>query len=79
MNSFNFSGERFSSLTTSYNQGISVSYALDLFGKLKHAKRAAWQDYLASDARRQAIVNSLIARVILSRIEIASLMFSLSW
>ncbi len=71
--SFNFSGTRFSILTTTYTQEISASYVLDLFGKLKRAERASWAELLATDASRQAITNSVIATVIRSRIEVANL------
>jgi len=71
--SFNFGGGRFSALTTNYSQGLSVSYVLDLWGKLRHAERAAWQDLLAAGANRQALTNSLIASVIRARADIATL------
>ena len=46
--SFNFSGARFSSLSTTFSHDISVVYILDFFGKLKRAQRAAWADMLAA-------------------------------
>jgi multidrug efflux system outer membrane protein len=71
--SFNFGGAgRFSNLNTTYTQDISVSYILDLFGKLKRSERAAWDDLLATKASEQAIINSLIAGVIKARIDIAT-------
>ena len=71
--SFNFGGGRFNALTTNYSQGLSISYVLDLWGKLRHAERAAWQDLLAAGANRQALTNSLIASVIKARTDIATL------
>lgn len=71
--SFDFGTGRASALTTTYSQDISVVYVLDLFGKLKHAERAAWADLLAIQANRRALVNSIIASVIKSRVDIATL------
>ena len=61
-----------SSLSTNYSQSLSVSYNLDLFGKLRHAKQSRWDEYLASQANRSAVINSLIASVVNSRIDIAT-------
>jgi multidrug efflux system outer membrane protein len=72
--SFNFGGSgRFSVLNTTYSQDISVSYILDLFGKLKRAERAAWEELLGTEASEQAIIHSLIANVIKARVEIATI------
>ncbi len=71
--SFNFGGGRFSPITTNFEQGFSVSYVLDVFGKLKRAQRAAWADMLSSQAAQQAVVNTLISEVVRSRIQIATL------
>jgi NodT family efflux transporter outer membrane factor (OMF) lipoprotein len=67
-----FGGGRFSVLSTTWSQDVSVSYILDFFGKLKRAQRAAWADMLASKANEQALINSLIASVINARIDIAT-------
>ena len=71
-------GGRFSVMTTTWSQGISVSYLLDLFGKLKHAERAAWADMLAAEASGQALVNAVIATVVKARIDIATIQKHLS-
>jgi multidrug efflux system outer membrane protein len=68
-----FGGGRFSVMSTTWSQDISVNYILDLFGKLKHSERAAWADMLASEASEQALTNSIIAGVINSRINIATI------
>ncbi|MHC4529599.1 MAG: efflux transporter outer membrane subunit [Planctomycetota bacterium] len=74
--SFNFGGfaggGRFSVMTTTWQQDISVRYMLDLFGKLKRMERAAWADMLAAEANEQALINSIIAAVIKARIDIAT-------
>jgi NodT family efflux transporter outer membrane factor (OMF) lipoprotein len=66
-------GGRFSVMSTTWSQNISVFYILDLFGKLKHSERAAWADMLAAEATEQALVNSIIATVINARINIATI------
>ena len=71
--SFKFQATRFSSLTTSYSQAISVTYILDLFGKLRRSERATWADMLAAEANEQALINSMIATVIKSRVDIATI------
>ncbi|MHC4658064.1 MAG: efflux transporter outer membrane subunit [Planctomycetota bacterium] len=75
--SLNFGGfagrGRFSVMTTTWSQDISVSYILDLFGKLRRAQRAAWADMLAAQATEQALTNAIIASVIKARIDIATI------
>jgi len=70
--SFNFGG-RFSVITETWSQNISVRYVVDLFGMLRHSERAAWAQLLAAEANRRALINSLIATVITARIDIATL------
>ena len=75
--SFNFGGigggERFSVMTTTWTQQISVTYVVDFFGRLRRLKRAAWADMLAAEANEDALTNSIIAAAISARVEIASL------
>jgi multidrug efflux system outer membrane protein len=66
-------GGRFSVMSTTWSQDISVFYILDLFGKLKHSERAAWADMLAAESNGQALVNSIIATVINARVNIATI------
>jgi NodT family efflux transporter outer membrane factor (OMF) lipoprotein len=75
--SFNFGGfaggGRFTVMTTTWQQDISVAYILDLFGKLKRSERAAWAELLAAEANEQALINSMIATVINARVNVATL------
>lgn len=75
--SFNFGGlgggERFSVMTTTWTQQISVTYILDFFGRLRRLERAAWADMLAAEANEDALTNSIIASVISARVQIATL------
>lgn len=67
-----FSG-RFSVMSTTWTQDISVTYLVDLFGKLRHGERAAWAQLLSVEANEQALTNSMIATVIIARANIAML------
>ena len=78
MGSGPFGSGRFSVMSTTWSQDITVNYVLDLFGKLKHSERAAWADMLASEASEQALINSIIAGVVNSRINIATIQRRLS-
>ena len=71
--SFSFGTGRFNVMNTTWAHNISVVYILDLFGKLRHAERAAWADMLAAEASEHALVNSIIATVIKARIDIATI------
>lgn len=71
--SFNFSGARFSNISTTWTQGISVAYILDLFGKLRRSERAAWAEMLTAEANEQTLINSMIATVIRARIDITTI------
>jgi len=70
--SFNFGG-RFSVMSETWTQGVSVGYILDLFGKLRHSERAAWAQMLSTKANEQALINSMIATVIQARVDIATI------
>ena len=74
--SFSFgplSGGRFSFVNQNWSQGVSVTYIVDLWGRLKHAEQAALSRWLATEANQQALTNSMIATVIEARINIATL------
>ncbi|OHB78879.1 MAG: hypothetical protein A2Z25_16050, partial [Planctomycetes bacterium RBG_16_55_9] len=66
-------GGRLSFYSTTWQEGFSIAYILDVFGKLKRAERAAWADVLAAGANEQALTNGMIASVIDARINIATI------
>jgi len=76
--SFKFSDTRFSVLTTTLSQDISVNYIVDLFGKLRRQERAAWADLLAAESNKQALVNAVISSVVKARAEISTIQHRLS-
>lgn len=64
---------RFTVMSTTWSQDISVAYILDLFGKLRRSERAAWAELLAAEANEQVLINSMIATVINARVNIATI------
>ncbi|MHC4644653.1 MAG: efflux transporter outer membrane subunit [Planctomycetota bacterium] len=75
--SFNFGGlgggGRFSVMTTTWTQELSVAYMLDLFGKLRRSEQAAWADMLGAEANNKALTNTIIAGVVKARIDVATI------
>ena len=59
--------------STNYSDDLSISYVVDLFGKLKRTRQSAWASLLATDASRQALEHAIVAGVVKSRIAIAQL------
>ena len=55
-----------------YEHKFTVSYVLDIFGKLKRGEQQSWEKLLSQEYNRQALVNSVIATVIKSRVSIAT-------
>ena len=70
--SFNFDGGRFSNLSTTFSHDFTVSYLVDLFGKLRRQERAAWAELLAAKANEHALANAVISNVVKARADIAT-------
>ena len=66
-------GGQESLVTTTWNHGINVGYALDLFGRLRRSEEAAERNVLASEANRRALVHVVIAETVRVRVRIATL------
>lgn len=66
-------GQDISSISTNYYHNITVSYALDLFGKLSSLKKAALAEHLAVKSNSLALTNTVIASIINARIQISTL------
>lgn len=58
--------------STTYSAGLSLSYQLDLFGKLKRSRQAQWASFLAEEANRLTVEHSIIAGVVRSRVALAN-------
>ena len=56
-------GTTVSTLTTSYQLGLSTSWEADVWGKLSSAKRAAFNTLLQTDAAKRAVQTQLIADI----------------
>ncbi|MEM9594967.1 MAG: efflux transporter outer membrane subunit [Acidobacteriota bacterium] len=59
--------------STTYSTDLNVSYQVDLFGRLKRTRQAAWAELLAQGAARDALVHTVIAEVVRARVRIATL------
>ncbi|MCR8561106.1 TolC family protein [Mucilaginibacter sp. BJC16-A38] len=56
-------GTTISTLTTSYQLGLSTSWEADIWGKLSSAKRVAFNNLLQTDAAKRAVQTQLIADI----------------
>lgn len=70
--SFNLPTGRASFLSQGYTFDLSISYVVDVFGKLRHAERAAEYDLFVTENNRLALGHAVVAQVINSRIEVAT-------
>ena len=57
---------------TAYSQSLSISYMVDLFGKLKRSEQASYKDYMATESAQQAMAHAIIAQVVSARARIAT-------
>ncbi|MFK7839774.1 MAG: efflux transporter outer membrane subunit [Bdellovibrionales bacterium] len=58
--------------TESFDASLEVSWALDLFGRVRRSVEAADANILASEYDRKALVHALIAQLLNTRVEVAS-------
>ncbi len=58
--------------STTYSDSINVSYQVDLFGKLKRTRQAAWANLLAEEAARETVEHAVIAGVVRARVQVAT-------
>lgn len=58
--------------STTYSDAVNVSYQVDLFGKLKRTRQAAWANLLAEHAARTTVEHSVIAGVVRARVQVAT-------
>ncbi len=66
-----------STLSTNYRHEISAGYVVDLFGKLRRNEEAVWRQLLSTEAQREALTHVIVAQVVRSRTQIATLQRSL--
>ncbi len=58
--------------STTYKGGLGVAYQVDLFGKLKRTRQAAWSNLLAEHAAKETVEHSVIAGVVRTRVQVAT-------
>jgi multidrug efflux system outer membrane protein len=58
--------------STTYGTDLGVSWQTDLFGKLKRSQQAAWASLLAEEAARDAVLHAVVAAVVRTRVQIAT-------
>jgi len=59
--------------STTYSDDLTVSYQVDLFGRLARTREAAWAELLAQEAAGDALRHTVISQVVRSRVQIATL------
>ncbi len=59
--------------STTFSEELSVSYQVDLFGRLARTRQAAWAELLASEADARAVADAVAAQVVRARVTIATL------
>lgn len=64
---------RRSIFSTNYTTDFRVSYLVDVFGKLKRTRQAAWASLLSEEAAAEAVIHSVIAGVVRARVQVATL------
>ncbi len=63
--------------STTYSYNFNVSWQADLFGRLKRTQQSTWANLLAEEAAREAVVHSVVAAVVRSRVKIATTAWAL--
>jgi len=58
--------------STTFQDDLSVSWQIDLFGKLKRTRQSVWASTLAEEASRDAVMHSVVAQVVRARVQVAS-------
>jgi len=70
--SFSLPTGRESFIAQGYTMDLSISYMVDVFGKLRRAERAAEYELFATENDRQSLAHAVVAQVIQTRIDIAT-------
>jgi len=59
--------------STTYSYDFNITWQADLFGRLKRTQQATWASLLAEEAAQEAVVHTVVAMVVRSRVQIAIL------
>jgi len=72
------SREQKQNVATNFDHNVSVSYIIDLFGKLTRTEQAAWADLLSVEANYETLIHIVISEVVRLRVRIATLQRNLT-
>lgn len=70
---FEFQGGRFSTINSTYTARLDVAWQVDLFGRLASAQQQRWLELLATEADQRALLHSVVAQVVRTRVQLATL------
>jgi len=59
--------------STTYSYDLTIAWQADLFGRLKRTQQAMWANMLAEEAAQEAVVHTVVALVVRSRVQISIL------
>jgi multidrug efflux system outer membrane protein len=59
--------------STTYSDDFDITWQADLFGRLKRTQQSSWASLLSEEAAQEALVHTVIALVVRSRVQIAIL------
>jgi multidrug efflux system outer membrane protein len=63
---------RISPESTTWGADLDISWQADLFGKLKRTRQSAWASLLAEKAGRDAVLHTVVASVVRTRVLVAT-------
>jgi len=63
---------RISPESTTWGADLDISWQADLFGKLKRTQQSAWASLLAEQAGRDAVLHTVVANVVRTRVLVAT-------
>jgi multidrug efflux system outer membrane protein len=63
--------------STTYSYDLGVFWQADLFGRLKRTQQSSWASLLAEEAGREAVIHSVVAAVVRSRVLVATAAWAL--
>lgn len=58
--------------STTYSANLQVAYQVDLFGKLRRTRQAAWAGLLAEQSAQEAVLHAVVANVVRARVLVAT-------
>ena len=59
--------------STTYSYDFNIAWQADIFGRLKRTQQASWAGLLSEEAAQEAVVHTVVAMVVRSRVQISIL------